>query len=962
MSGASGDFSHLEDTAAAEAAIAAAAVAAAGLSQHQHQQNGNGHSHVQHGKQQQEQPRSRSGREDIVSPPPPPTAEEALVAEQQQQETSERQQQHAQGSGSQSYDPHFGHAQQHHPEVNSHVPLPGTPAHAAHAALQGTPSLNGTEGGPLSSTPVHDHSFGQSFQQHPHHHDQSISHSHGGGGGAAADTSLQLSESIGRHLGPGRACGRCRERKLRCDGERPLCGQCAKVRRTFETKSLKTGKPLDEESWKGLCVYSDNPVRRSASKRKDKDGAPTLLGPNGTPLKRTKKDSQGGKGAADYTAGLQLIADAAHGVAKDGRGTNLQGGDSIGGANGHVGTYGLPLRSADASTSFGPRHSGDGVPPPPPGAGGQEDAQGRLFRSIMDSAAASAAAPLQAHTLFQQQQAGPGGYGFHAAATAGPVTRIVPNVNSHSLVEKNLQRMLPPPDLLVRHVQLFFDTFPFMHVVQPARFVGRVVEGVDSERFPAAALLHAMLAWVYTFQPGDAQPWDAHAAALMGYDTGFFTFISPAAIGLSTPNSTAPSSADGSGSDRVSTLAQAVAENPAARHASFAKQGVWASFSGWRLDVCNASIVLGQWLYATANLPDSWMQAGLSLRACVPIALHKSRKPAPEDAVVGASGGGAGGGSGASAGLPGPSSGYNVYGSIAIRPDPGAGGSSSATTAHASSSSSNGSPRRSVNLNVPAALGLHPPKDWIEEEERRRTFWIALASDRTSSSTTGWACSFAEEDVLVELPSASQEEFAAGDPNVPPPGSEQLVSDQMIDDVDLFTEKFVDGLGLYIKACVLIGRVGRQLLRLPTKPLESEYRRIFSSGIEQDVDRYDESMRNFIQHSNHATIMGAMTAELATTAQLMVQVCRLLMYEPLIPFDNAAVAKTDEACTQAVGIIVNYISLRHPPVYSWCVAQVARTIIRQMEAGECRSREPHTHNPNEMAEKRALHDRLQVCL
>jgi len=33
---------------------------------------------------------------------------------------------------------------------------------------------------------------------------------------------------------------------------------------------------------------------------------------------------------------------------------------------------------------------------------------------------------------------------------------------------------------------------------------------------------------------------------------------------------------------------------------------------------------------------------------------------------------------------------------------------------------------------------LPPPKDWIELEERRRTFWSAFYCDRWASSGTGW--------------------------------------------------------------------------------------------------------------------------------------------------------------------------------------------------------------------------------
>jgi hypothetical protein len=42
---------------------------------------------------------------------------------------------------------------------------------------------------------------------------------------------------------------------------------------------------------------------------------------------------------------------------------------------------------------------------------------------------------------------------------------------------------------------------------------------------------------------------------------------------------------------------------------------------------------------------------------------------------------------------------------------------------------------------------LSPAKDWIELEERRRTFWASFYGDRWSSSGTGWPMIIDEKDV-----------------------------------------------------------------------------------------------------------------------------------------------------------------------------------------------------------------------
>ena len=44
---------------------------------------------------------------------------------------------------------------------------------------------------------------------------------------------------------------------------------------------------------------------------------------------------------------------------------------------------------------------------------------------------------------------------------------------------------------------------------------------------------------------------------------------------------------------------------------------------------------------------------------------------------------------------------------------------------------------------------LPPPRDWTEEEERRRTFWMAYCVDRYASMGTGWPLAVDERDVSL---------------------------------------------------------------------------------------------------------------------------------------------------------------------------------------------------------------------
>lgn len=48
-----------------------------------------------------------------------------------------------------------------------------------------------------------------------------------------------------------------------------------------------------------------------------------------------------------------------------------------------------------------------------------------------------------------------------------------------------------------------------------------------------------------------------------------------------------------------------------------------------------------------------------------------------------------------------------------------------------------------------ATRTVKPPRDWIELEERRRTFWSAFCCDRYSSAGSGWPMLIDEKDVMT---------------------------------------------------------------------------------------------------------------------------------------------------------------------------------------------------------------------
>lgn len=56
---------------------------------------------------------------------------------------------------------------------------------------------------------------------------------------------------------------------------------------------------------------------------------------------------------------------------------------------------------------------------------------------------------------------------------------------------------------------------------------------------------------------------------------------------------------------------------------------------------------------------------------------------------------------------------------------------------------------------------LSDSKDWLDQEERRRTFWAAFLLDRYSSLGTGWPATLNEEDITTFLP-GPDDEYQAG--------------------------------------------------------------------------------------------------------------------------------------------------------------------------------------------------------
>jgi len=96
---------------------------------------------------------------------------------------------------------------------------------------------------------------------------------------------------------------------------------------------------------------------------------------------------------------------------------------------------------------------------------------------------------------------------------------------------------------------------------------------------------------------------------------------------------------------------------------------------------------------------------------------------------------------------------------------------------------------------------MPPPKDWIEREERRRTFWMAFCQDRYASIGTGWPMAIDERDILTNLPS-SEEAFLTGKAEPTPALPDVLAGEG------------TSGLSSFAGVCLLASLFGRNLTHL----------------------------------------------------------------------------------------------------------------------------------------------------
>ncbi|MCO5555770.1 hypothetical protein L7F22_009315 [Adiantum nelumboides] len=220
------------------------------------------------------------------------------------------------------------------------------------------------------------------------------------------------------------------------------------------------------------------------------------------------------------------------------------------------------------------------------------------------------------------------------------------------------------------------------------------------------------------------------------------------------------------------------------------------------------------------------------------------------------------------------------------------------------------------------------PADWIEEEERRRLMFLILATDRSACASTLWANSLDDSDVTVELPRLSNYDFIEGNTVALATAPRQTLQSR-----NLFTEHHIDGFNTMLKACVLMGRIGTFLSRLPAFATSEDMmgspafhkldNTLSSFSMSLPFRATDPDERGQIDVFRFATY-----AVLHTNA--------LLLHSPLLRLNKQSAAMCEAACHSVLDLLRILIAAgiefaRLPPLIILCLGTAGRVLVRRLQ-------------------------------
>ncbi|KAK0547456.1 hypothetical protein OC845_004088 [Tilletia horrida] len=458
----------------------------------------------------------------------------------------------------------------------------------------------------------------------------------------------------------------------------------------------------------------------------------------------------------------------------------------------------------------------------------------------------------------------------------------------------------PPPEKFDKLVEVFFkyigSMWPMLH---RGRFYSRLALGPLHARYPHYAVLHAMFALAYTMMPElDDSPPPALPSPT--------AFMARGAL-----NGT------GRRSPAITTCASF--------HSDRAKAIVGGSMEGQNVyELCQASVLLAIYKYANGELIDAWMLSAQCLRIAVPLGLSRM---APESSLAAREQQQQqqqkGGESFTDSAQPSPQQSHLGATSTGASPHGSAGG------AGPKSAGSSVSMPSSRPIHVARLTIMPPAMDWVDEEERRRTFWLAYICDRNASSATLWAPSLAEEVVKTDFPVTDLRSFWSSDLTSVAP----LNRRQTLASYDLFTDGFGDSFQFQVKSSMLYYRCASYVGKMNDFVSMDDYVTADYHRLNLDIEHLIASIPVHLQDILQPCVVSDTIDGKLVLAHMLPLSATLVLNQPLIDLSNEAAARVRVAVTNMLRILELLASsgapLTHmPPVFSYLVCNVGRNLIR----------------------------------
>ncbi|CEH13010.1 hypothetical protein CBOM_00957 [Ceraceosorus bombacis] len=288
---------------------------------------------------------------------------------------------------------------------------------------------------------------------------------------ANSSSAVPLVTPFAKHLGRNRACAACRERKLKCDGVRPICGQCGRAWAARRKSMLAKGhSENDIDAMETPCSYiAVEP--RTGNKKSTVSGSPGNHNNKSNARKRHATDSgtvggNGGPSLSEENRKLSREVAELRALLQSQRVQSTSSADE------------LSIAEILANTMRGGESSYQTMPS---GLSGRPTNHRPSANPLAD----------------QGQNNSTQGVGS-STGSSGIQQDPDPMLE---LVFSGWPTDFPPPQTVDLLVNIFFENFPFLHIFHPGRFLNALMLGPHSPRYPHPSALHAMFALSYTLRP-----------------------------------------------------------------------------------------------------------------------------------------------------------------------------------------------------------------------------------------------------------------------------------------------------------------------------------------------------------------------------------------------------------------------------------------------------------------------------